>query len=539
MTAIAPYRSPSAPGRDGFAQAVRAEWTKFRTVRGWVIGALIGVLAMAGLGLLASAGGQSSCQGANANGQSSSGGCGGGISFLLGPNGEPINDSFYFVRQPLAGDGSVTVRVTALTERVLAPDAGSSNVTVPGVVPWAKAGLIIKENLTQGSAYAAIVVTAGHGVRLQWNYTGDTAGISGPVGPANPRWLRLTRSGDVITGYDSADGTHWTQVGTVTLAGLPSTAQVGLVTASPDYTRHVGEGFGGGTNGFGGPSDDTAVFDHLVTSGGWTPAPGSRAPWAGQYVGPPEMAGIGGYHQSGGQYTVTGQGDIAPIPAGHGGEADPAVTVSDYLVGTFAGLIALVVLAALFVTAEYRRGLIRLSFAATPARGRVLAAKAVVVAAVGFVVGLVGAAVAVLAGEAITRARDAYAFPISGMAEAKVIIGTAVLAAFFAVLAMAIGVIVRRGAATVAVAVLVIVIPYFLAVFAAVPLNAGDWLLRIMPAAGFALQQPYPAYGQVSMFYAPFSGYFPLSAWAGLAVLAAWTAAALALAAYLLRRRDA
>ncbi len=544
MTATAPYRSPASPdpaspSRDGFAQTVRAEWTKFRTVRGWVIGTLIGVLAMAGLGLLASAGGQSSCQAVGAQGQGSSGSCGGGISFILGPNGEPVNDSFYFVHQPLAGDGGVTVRVTSLTERVQTPNSGGSNATVPGVVAWAKAGLIIKANLTQGSAYAAIVVTAGHGVRMQWNYTGDTAGLAGTVSTATPRWLRLTRSGDVITGYDSADGTHWTQVAAVTLAGLPSAAQVGLVTASPDYTEHVGEGFGGGTSNFSGPSQDTAVFDRLATSGGWTPAPGSRAPWAGGYVGPPEMPGIGGYHQSGGQFTVTGQGDIAPIPSGHGGEADPAVTVSDYLVGTFAGLIALTVLAALFVTAEYRRGLIRLTFAATPARGRVLAAKAVVVAVVGFAVGLAGAAAAVLAGEAITRARGSYAFPISGMAEARVIIGTGVLAAFFAVLAMAIGVIVRRGAATVAVAVLVIVVPYFLAVFAAVPLNAGDWLLRIMPAAGFALQQPYPAYGQVSMFYAPFSGYFPLTAWGGLAVLAAWTAAALALAAYLLRRRDA
>ena len=544
MTATAPYRSPASPdpaspSRDGFAQTVRAEWTKFRTVRGWVIGTLIGVLAMAGLGLLASAGGQSSCQAVGAQGQGSSGSCGGGISFILGPNGEPVNDSFYFVHQPLAGDGGVTVRVTSLTERVQTPNSGGSNATVPGVVAWAKAGLIIKANLTQGSAYAAIVVTAGHGVRMQWNYTGDTAGLAGTVSTATPRWLRLTRSGDVITGYDSADGTHWTQVAAVTLAGLPSAAQVGLVTASPDYTEHVGEGFGGGTSNFSGPSQDTAVFDRLATSGGWTPAPGPRAPWAGGYVGQPEMPGIGGYHQSGGQFTVTGQGDIAPIPSGHGGEADPAVTVSDYLVGTFAGLIALTVLAALFVTAEYRRGLIRLTFAATPARGRVLAAKAVVVAVVGFAVGLAGAAAAVLAGEAITRARGSYAFPISGMAEARVIIGTGVLAAFFAVLAMAIGVIVRRGAATVAVAVLVIVVPYFLAVFAAVPLNAGDWLLRIMPAAGFALQQPYPAYGQVSMFYAPFSGYFPLTAWGGLAVLAAWTAAALALAAYLLRRRDA
>jgi len=35
---ITPYRSGLEAGRDGFAQLLRAEWTKFRTVRGWVIG---------------------------------------------------------------------------------------------------------------------------------------------------------------------------------------------------------------------------------------------------------------------------------------------------------------------------------------------------------------------------------------------------------------------------------------------------------------------------------------------------------------------
>jgi hypothetical protein len=532
MTTIAPYRSPAAPGRDGFTQALSAEWTKFRSVRGWVIGALVAALVMAGVGLLASGGGRSACQAARAgaNGQGSISSC--MPSFTLGPGGEPVSDGFYFVRQPLAGDGSITVRLTSLTG-LLPPANGGPSDNVPGVVAWAKAGLIIKENLTQGSAYAAIMVAADHGVRLQWNYTGDTAGLSGTVGPANPRWLRLTRSGDVITGYDSADGTHWSRVGAVTLSGLSSTAQVGLFTTSPDYDL-VTQSFGGGTGGSGGPTQDTAVFDRLATSGGWTPGP-----WAGQYVGSPEISGVVGYHQSGGQFTLTGQGDIAPIPPGHGGPADSAATVSDYLLGTFVGLIALVVVAALFVTAEYRRGLIRLTFAATPARGRVLAAKSVVVAVAGFVAGLLGAAVAVLAGEAITRARGYYAFPISGVTEARVIVGTAVVAAFASVLALAIGIIVRRSAATVAAVITVIVLPYFLAESAALPLGAVDWLLRIAPAAGFALQQPYPAYDQVTMLYAPFSGYFPLSPLAGLGVLAAWTAAALALAAYLLRRRDA
>ena len=115
-------------------------------------------------------------------------------------------------------------------------------------MPWAKAGIIIKESTQPGSAYAAMMVTADHGVRMQDNYTNDTAGQPGAVSPASPRWLRLTRSGDTITGYDSADGTHWTQVGTVHLAGLPSTVQAGLFAASPAYTA-ISQNFGGGENG--------------------------------------------------------------------------------------------------------------------------------------------------------------------------------------------------------------------------------------------------------------------------------------------------
>jgi ABC-type transport system involved in multi-copper enzyme maturation permease subunit len=236
---------------------------------------------------------------------------------------------------------------------------------------------------------------------------------------------------------------------------------------------------------------------------------------------------------------VTGSGDIAPIPAGHGGPADSATTLTDYLLGTFAGLIALAVIAAMFMTAEYRRSLIRITLAASPRRDRVLAAKAVVVGAVSFAAGLAGSAIAVLAGSAITRARGYYEFPVPGTAELRVIIGTAALAAVAAVLALAIGAIVRRSAAAVAIVIVAIVLPYFLAVAAVVPLGAADWLLRITPAAGFAAQQPYPQYPQVTAIYSALSGYFPLAPWAGFAVLCGWTAVALAGAAYLLRRRDA
>ena len=87
-------------------------------------------------------------------------------------------------------------------------------------------------------------------------------------------------------------------------------------------------------------------------------------------------------------------------------KADPATTIADYLLGTFAGLIAVIVVATMFITAEYRRGLIRTTLAASPRRGRVLAAKAIVIGSVTFVAGLVAPAVAVTVGEqAVARQR--------------------------------------------------------------------------------------------------------------------------------------
>src|SRR5216684_6460799 len=113
MTAgtVTPYRPGQQPGRDGFTQLLRAEWTKFRTVRGWVIGMVVAVLAMVGLGLFAAGAGSSSCQGAGGGPVRTGGAC--APTFPSGPGGEPVADSFYFVRQPLAGNGSITVRISS------------------------------------------------------------------------------------------------------------------------------------------------------------------------------------------------------------------------------------------------------------------------------------------------------------------------------------------------------------------------------------------------------------------------------------------
>jgi ABC-type transport system involved in multi-copper enzyme maturation permease subunit len=531
---ITPYRPGVRAGRDGFAQVLRAEWTKFRTVRGWVIGMIVAVLVTLGLGLFAVAGASSSCQ--HVGGPVRTGlAC--APTFPVGPGGEPVSDSFYFVHQPLTGNGSITVQVTSLTGLLPPANAnapsgpGGPADTRPGLMPWAKAGIIIKDGTRPGSAYAAIMITPGHGVRMQYNYTQDTAGLPGAASAASPRWLRLTRSGDTITGYDSADGAHWTQVGTASLAGLPSTVQAGLFTASPEDDV-ISQSFGG-TSNFGGPSQATAVFDRVSRSGTW---PAGR--WTGGYIGAADGSEIGGYHQASGRFRVTGSGDIAPITAGHGGPADAATTLANYLLGTFAGLIAVVAVATMFITAEYRRGLIRTTLAASPRRGRVLAAKAIVIGSVTFVAGLLAAGAAVIFGAQIARSRS-YLFPVTWLTELRAVAGTAALLAVAAVLALALGTILRRSAAAVTIVIVAIVLPYILAVASVLPVSVSDWLLRITPAAAFAIQQAAPQYPQVTALYSPGSGYFPLAPWAGLAVLCGWAALALGLAVVLLRRRDA
>ena len=64
MTAgtVTPYRPGQQTGRDGFAQLLRSEWTKFRTVRGWVIGLVVAALVTVLLGLFAAGATFSSCQ---------------------------------------------------------------------------------------------------------------------------------------------------------------------------------------------------------------------------------------------------------------------------------------------------------------------------------------------------------------------------------------------------------------------------------------------------------------------------------------------
>jgi hypothetical protein len=85
---------------------LHAEWTKFRTLRGWVIAMVIAAVLIGVIGVLLPRG-QVQC------------GSGTGAACLAsvpaGPGGEAVNDTYYLAGQPLAGNGSITVEVTSLT----------------------------------------------------------------------------------------------------------------------------------------------------------------------------------------------------------------------------------------------------------------------------------------------------------------------------------------------------------------------------------------------------------------------------------------
>ena len=510
---MVPHRSQQLVGRDGFAQLLRAEFTNFRRVRSWMILLSAVVVVFVLLSFIVALASHAR-----------------NPAVPTGPGGEAVTDTYMFVHQPLAGDGTITARVASLSEVYTSTSTShnalglSSNSQMgsqlqPGLAPWAKAGIILEPDTNQGTDYAAMMVTGSHGVQMQYNYTHDSPGLTGPVGLSSPRWLRLTRVGDIIIGYDSPDNVHWTEIGTARLTGLPHTVQIGLFVTSPVY-------FAAGANK-GTSSGATATFDHISTQGdfpdrSWT---GDAIVGAGLY---PSLQSDFTWQQSTDKLTISGSGDIAPLVGGIVFSNWSGACIVD---GTIVGLLIVIVLAALLATSEYRRGLIRTTSAASPQH--VLAAKAVVAGSLAFAAGAIATAIAEVLTRHVLAANGIYLFPQSGPVVAQVILGTGLFLGLAAVLVVALGTMLRRSAATVVAGIVLLIVPGV--IVTDLPADSESWLMRLTPTAAFAIQANLPRSNLVTDAYTIVNGYFPISPWVGLAVLAAYTLVALGAAMWLLR----
>ncbi|MCO8275178.1 DUF1349 domain-containing protein [Actinoplanes sp. TRM 88003] len=491
---------------------MRAEWLKFRTVRSWVLGSAAAALIVVALGCLAATGVTMSCMAGTQE-----------VDCPAPPtdsSGRSVADQFTFVHQALTGNGSITAEVGALDGTITYPPPNHDEI-VRGVVPWAKAGLMVKDGTKPGADYAAVMVTGSHGVRMQSGFTHDKAAAS------DGSWLRLSREGNRITGYVSPDGTAWQKIETVRLDGLPSTVQIGLFVTSPSGLT-VEENPQGGHAVSARWTQATAEFSQVSPAGGWSESlvgySDHRTTW--EQTHPP------GHTEAGGVFTVAGAGDI-------GLETEGGLAVERVLTGLFAALLALIVVGVLCGTAEFRHSTIRTTLTAMPRPVRVSAAKAAVVGAVSLVVGLIAVGLTLPVATRLLRANAVVILDVSGPTMLRIALGTALLMALAGVFAYGVGALLRRAVPAVLTVAALLVAPPILAVTSVLPPEVGAWLLRVTPAAAFAIQQSVGAYPQFSRPQTVADGYFPLPPWAGLAVLALWALAAVATATWRLRRSPA
>ncbi|HUC77187.1 MAG TPA: hypothetical protein VMS04_17935, partial [Vicinamibacterales bacterium] len=119
------------------------------------------------------------------------------------------------------GDGQIVARVAS----------------IQNTNGWAKAGVMIRNDLTASAMHAALVVTPGNGVAFETRTpAGQITTYTASTGAA-PMWLKLVLSGSTITASTSADGVSWTAVGTQSLSLAGSSVYVGLaVTSHADGT---------------------------------------------------------------------------------------------------------------------------------------------------------------------------------------------------------------------------------------------------------------------------------------------------------------
>jgi ABC-2 type transport system permease protein len=203
------------------------------------------------------------------------------------------------------------------------------------------------------------------------------------------------------------------------------------------------------------------------------------------------------------------------------------------LSGVHLGQMAVVVLAVLTVTNEYGTGMIHTTLTARPQRVRVLLAKAGVVTAAVLGAGMLGVLGSLLAGRIILPGNGftaANGYPPLSLADGPTLRaagGTVLYCGLIALLAVGVGTLIRDTAAAIATVLSLLYLFPIVGQFISNP-QWNMWIQRYAPMnAGLAVQSTIGL------------DRLPIGPWAGLGVLATWSAAALVAGTAMFVVRDA
>lgn len=217
-------------------------------------------------------------------------------------------------------------------------------------------------------------------------------------------------------------------------------------------------------------------------------------------------------------------------PGGHGAAGPDPTKLA--LIGLDLGQAVVAVLAVLAVTDEYAAGMIRVTLAAVPRRGVMLGAKAINLTGLALLIGVPAVAGCLVVGRLLLPGAGldpAHGYPLIAIASGPTLraaIGSVLYLALIALLSLGIGAVVRDTAVSTGVVLGLLYLPPLFAL-----LVSGPWrrhIEQIAPmSAGLAIQATQRLHA------------LPISPWAGLGVLAGWSAAALVVGGVALRARDA
>jgi hypothetical protein len=155
-----------------------------------------------------------------------------------GANVSGTTDAFRFVFQPMTGNGELIARVVSMS-------GGNSS---------AKAGVMFRNSTAANarmaymSLYGAANTSDDSSFRARAS-DGASATTTSTDGQNPPFWVRVVRGGDALSGFVSADGIAWTQVGTTQTVAMGTQIFAGLAVTSNNTSALC-----------------TAQFDHVQLS---------------------------------------------------------------------------------------------------------------------------------------------------------------------------------------------------------------------------------------------------------------------------------
>jgi ABC-2 type transport system permease protein len=203
------------------------------------------------------------------------------------------------------------------------------------------------------------------------------------------------------------------------------------------------------------------------------------------------------------------------------------------LAGVYIGQAIVAILAVMTITGEYSSGMIRVTLTAIPHRSSALAAKATILTALVLAAGAVAVLASVLAarwilpGNGFTAAHGYQVLSLSNGPTLRAAAGSVLYLALIALLSLGIATAVRDSAVAIGIVLGLLYLFPILAHLATNP-HLARRLEELGPmSAGLAIQATTNL------------RHLPIGPWAGLAVLAAWAAAALLAGGLLLKLRDA